>query len=188
MIHDNEEKVVEQMHDEFTVVGTIIGTHSLKGEVKVYSVTDFKEDRYQVGNTLHIAYREEMVPVKIKSYREHKGNALLSFEGYPTINDVEKFVKSKIYVHNSQLQDLEDDEFYYFELMGCTVLTNDEKELGIIKDIVNYGASDIIIVESQDQKEIMIPFVNDFIEEVDLETRTVVINPIEGLLGESRED
>jgi 16S rRNA processing protein RimM len=176
------------MHDEFTVVGTIIGTHSLKGEVKVYSVTDFKEERYKIGNTLHIAFRDEMIPVKIKTFREHKGNALLSFEGYPSINDVEQFIKSKVYVHNSQLQELEEDEFYYFELMGCTVMTKDEKEIGVIKDIVNYGASDIIVVENLEQKEVMIPFVEDFIEEVDLETRTVVINPIEGLLGEARED
>jgi 16S rRNA processing protein RimM len=172
------------MHTEYTAIGTIIGTHALKGEVKVYSTTDFQAERYKIGNLIYIDYQGELLKVKIKDHREHKGNDLLLFEEYPSINDVEKFNKCKIYVHQSQIQALDEDEYYYEELMGCTVLDQAGTVIGNVKDVVNYGASDIIVVEGETKQEWMIPFVNDFIEEVDLDKRTIIISPIEGLLGD----
>ena len=172
------------MDSGYTTIGTIIGTHALKGEVRIYSVTDSKEARYKVGNTLYIDHNNQLVPVEVKHHREHKGNDLILFEGYTSINDVEKFLKCKIYVHNSQIEELGDDEFYYSELIGCTVLNKKKELIGTVKDVVNYGASDIIVVENEAKEEFMIPFVNEFMEDVDLENRTIMINPIEGMLGE----
>lgn len=169
---------------EYYYVGKIVGTHALKGEVKIYSESDFKEARFKKGNVLFIDYSGEKVEVTVASHREHKEFDLVSFEGLNSINDVEKYVKCELYVEETQLDDLEEDEFYYFELIGCTVLTDKDEELGIVKNVVNYGASDILVISGTNNKEVMIPFVNDFILDVDLETRTIKINPVEGLLGE----
>lgn len=170
--------------DEYIYVGKIVGTHALKGEVKVISETDFKDERYAKGSRLFLRLNEEMVPVTVKSHREHKQFDLLSFEEYPTIDHVEPLVKSELYVHTSDLSLLDEDEYYYFELMGCTVVTEEDQEVGIVKKVVNHGASDLLIVSTDDGKEHMIPFVNEFIREVDLETRTIRIHVIEGLLGD----
>lgn len=171
------------MNKEYYYIGTIIGPHALKGEVKIFSETDFKEERYQIGNTLYIEKNNQVIAVKVKSHREHKGNDLVSFEGYSSINDIEQFNKCKIYVHESQLQELDEDEFYYHQLIGSVVKTAD-RVLGKVKDIVNYGASDILIIEDDSKKEIMIPFIDEFIEEIDLEEQVIIIDPIEGLLGD----
>lgn len=171
------------MLSDYNYVGTIVGTHALKGEVKIYSVTDFKASRYAIGNTLYIDYQGKLVPVVVKSHREHKGFDLVSFEGHPSINEVEKYVKSKIYVAHSQLEELPEDEYYYFQLMGCSVRTTDDV-IGIVKDIVNYGASDILVVKNDQGKEYMIPFVDDFIVDVDLDAQMITVQVIEGLLGD----
>lgn len=169
---------------EYFVIGTIIGTHALKGELKVYSTTDFKEDRYQIGNKLYVKKDNEYIEVLVKTYRVHKQYDLLSFEGYNTINDVEKFNKCKLYVDNSQLKQLGDEEYYYYhQLIDCCVFSKDNK-IGIVKNVVNYGASDILVIFDDKNKEIMIPFVDDFVKEVDIENKKIFINIIEGLLGE----
>ncbi|MDF2699530.1 MAG: rimM [Haloplasmataceae bacterium] len=169
--------------EEYFVIGTIIGPHALKGEVKILSTTDFKAERYAKGNTLYIEKNNEKIQVQIKSYRAHKDFDLVCFENYNDINAVEPFSKCKVYVPHSQLEDLEEDEFYYHELIGCVAYSNETK-LGIVKDIVNYGASDILIIEDETNKEIMIPFVDDFIEEVDLDAQKIMIHLVEGILGD----
>jgi len=170
--------------DDYLFVGTIVGTHALKGEVKIASTTDFKEERYKKGNTLYIKKNETLIPVKVKNYRPHKEYDLVSFEGYLDIDAVLHFKQCKIYVDKSQLNELEEDEFYYHELVDCQVF-HESRLIGIVKDVVNYGASDLIIVKDG-EKEHMIPFVDEFIVDVDTKNKKVQINVIEGLLGESK--
>ncbi len=171
----------------YYVIGTIVSTHALKGEVKIYSTTDFKEERYKVGNILYIEKGNQMFEVKVKSYRVHKDFELVSFENYNNINDVLELIKCKVYVHESQLHDLESDEYYYHELIDSFVY-NENNLIGKVIDVVNYGASDILIIKSAQGKEIMIPFVDEFIKEIDSENKTIKIEIIEGLLGENNEN
>jgi 16S rRNA processing protein RimM len=170
--------------DNYYVVGTIIGTHALKGEVKVYSVTDFKENRFKKGSTLYIEKDGQMIKVTVKTHREHKETDLISFLEYNTINDVEQFKKCKLYVDESDIHDeLDEDEFYYRQIIGCKIVYNNET-IGEVKDIVNYGASDLLVITHVNGKEIMIPFVDEFILAIDLEEQIIEIDVIEGLLGE----
>lgn len=173
--------------ENYYVIGTIVSTHALKGEVKIYSTTDFKEERYKVGNKLFIERAKQMIEVKIKSYRRHKEFDLVSFENYNNINDVLELIKCKVYVHESQLQDLELDEFYYHELIDSLVY-NEDNLVGKVIDVVNYGASDILIIRNEDNKEIMIPFVDEFVKEIDSKNKKIHIEVIEGLLGENHEN
>ncbi len=167
--------------EEYYEIGTIVSTHALKGEVKIYSITDFKEERYKLGNTLYIKKDNKMYPVKVKSYRVHKSCDLVSFQGYQNINDVLPFTKCKIYVKEDDLTPLEENEYYYHELFNCVVY-HDEKRIGIVKDVVNYGASDILIIKNDSEKDLMIPFVDEFILDVNTNNKKIQIKVIEGLL------
>jgi len=166
---------------KFYSIGTIVGTHALKGEVKINSTTDFREERYKTGSRLYINKDNEMIEVKVKSHRFHKGNDLVFFENYSDINQVLPFVDCEVYVNEEDLHELEENEFYYHELFDCEVYHQDEY-IGIVTDIVNYGASDLLVVKKPNDKEVMIPFVNDFILDVDVENKRIQIEVIEGLL------
>ncbi|MDU6523850.1 MAG: ribosome maturation factor RimM, partial [Enterococcus sp.] len=88
-------------------VGKIVNTHGIRGEVRVISTTDFTEERYQVGEKLFL-FREdqEVLPLTIASYRRHKNFDLLSFEGYPNINQVEAFRDGILKISEKQLTEL----------------------------------------------------------------------------------
>ncbi|QGH34514.1 ribosome maturation factor RimM [Gracilibacillus salitolerans] len=163
-------------------VGKIVNTHGIKGEVKVVRITDF-EERFEMGSTLWIKEKEDaaLKPVTIDGHRIHKNFDLLHFEGYNNISDVEHFKESLLVINTDQLTELEDNEFYYHEVIGCEVETTTGELIGKVKEILSPGANDVWVVK-QKGKEYLIPYIEDVVKEVDIENQKIKIEPMEGLL------
>ncbi|EWG11933.1 ribosome maturation factor RimM [Cytobacillus firmus] len=167
-------------------VGKIVNTHGIKGEARVISKTDFAEDRYKPGNKLYLFMPDtkgDPIELTVKSHRTHKSFDLLTFEGYENINQIEKMKGGILKISEEQLGDLEEDEFYYHEIIGCTVETLDGEEVGKIKEILSPGANDVWVIKAKGGKEILIPYIEDVVKEVNVEDKLVKINAIEGLLS-----
>lgn len=166
-------------------VGKIVNTHGIKGEVRVISKTDFAEQRYKKGNSLFLFLQGEATPVelKVKTHRIHKNFDLLSFEGYENINQVEKFRDGILKVPESQLEKLPIGEYYFHEIIGCTVYADDGSEIGKVKEILTPGANDVWVVKGMGGKEQLIPYIEDIVKEIDVSEKKIVITPIEGLLS-----
>ncbi len=111
---------------EYLNVGKIVNTHGIRGEVRVISQTDFPEERYRKGAELTL-FREnkEPLPLIVSGHRKHKNFDLLTFEGYPNINDVEPFRNGILKVTKDDLVDLAENEFYYHEIIGLEVVEED---------------------------------------------------------------
>jgi 16S rRNA processing protein RimM len=165
-------------------VGKIVNTHGIRGEVRVISRTDFPEQRYKKGNTLYIftEQSEKPIAVTVKSHRVHKSFDLLSFEGYDNINLVEKFKGAMLKVPESQLGELNEGEYYFHEIIGCTVVTEKGEVVGTVKEILTPGANDVWVVKRNDGKEVLIPYIEDVVKAVDVDKKTITIRPMEGLL------
>lgn len=160
-------------------VGKIIGFHGLKGEVKVKSSTDFAKERFQVGNELFLSDQKNIIEVKIRSVRYHKNNYLIAFDGYPSLNDVEMFKGYDLIVKEEMLNELEEDEFYYFDLIGMKVYDHDNNLLGTVSSVMETGANEVLVIKGD--KEILIPFVDHFIKDIDLDNKTIHMEEVEGL-------
>jgi 16S rRNA processing protein RimM len=166
-------------------VGKIVNTHGIRGEVRVISSTDFPDERYAKGNTLYIFTQKESSPteVVVSSHRVHKNFDLLTFEGYPNVNDVEEFKGSLLKVSENQLGDLEEGEFYYHEIIGCSVHTEDGQLIGKIKEIISTGANDVWVVGRNGEKDALIPYIEDVVKEIDPRNKKITIHIMEGLLS-----
>lgn len=166
-------------------VGKIVNTHGIKGEVRVISRTDFPEERYAVGSELAIFLPKSQtpIPVTVASHRRHKNFDLLTFEGYPTINDVERFRDGILKVAEEQLTDLEEGEFYYHEIIGCRVVTDQGEDIGTVTEIIETGANDVWAVTPKEGKPHYIPYIEDIVKEVDLDNKVITIEIMEGLLS-----
>src|SRR5690625_1472859 len=127
------------------VVGEIVNTHGVNGEVRVISRTDFPEKRYAKGTSLVVKHRDSDAEMKVTvaQYRTHKNFDLLRFENYNSIHDVEQFKGATLYIHTNDLEPLDKNEFYYYEIIGCTVITEDNQQLGKVVEIFETGANDI---------------------------------------------
>lgn len=163
-------------------IGKIVNTHGIRGEVKVVRITDF-EERFRVGETAYISKeKNELVPVIIDGHRIHKGFDLVHFENFDNINDVEKLKGSFLQIKEAQLTELEEHEFYYYEIIDCDVLTVKGEMVGTIKEILSPGANDVWVIKPLKGKDILIPYIEEVVKEVDIENKRVVIDPMEGLL------
>lgn len=160
-------------------VGKIVGTHGVKGEVKVASITDFPENRYKVKNILYLNDLEH--PVEIQSVRQHKGMYLLKFTSIPDLTEAEK-LRGTILKGTREKDELASNEFYYSDIIGLTVIDKNLGKLGTIKEILSPGANDVWVVKAPKTKDILIPYIPSVVLNVDLENKTVETDLPEGLV------
>lgn len=173
------------MADRYLNVGKIVNTHGIKGEVKVISLTDSPEQRYQKGNLLYLYHPDRPDPLElfIEHVRTHKKFYLLKFEGYDDINDVEVFKGGMLKVQVDEDETLEEGEYYFYQIIGSDVYTTEGEKLGTIKDILQTGANDVWVVQPErGKKEILLPYIEDCIREIDIERKTVTVHLLEGLV------
>ena len=137
---------------DYLNVGKIVNTQGIKGEVRVISKTDFPEERYQKGYVTTISREKAPIELVVKSHRKHKNFDILSFEGHPNINDVEKYRDGILKVAKDNLAELAEDEFYYHQIIGATVYDETGSELGKIKEILSPGANDVWVVQRPKKK------------------------------------
>lgn len=165
-------------------VGKIVNTHGLHGEVRVISKTDFPEERYQKGNILYLFENEkDPLQLTIKSHRTHKNFDLLTFEGYENINKVEKWKNSLLKISEEQLTSLDEGEYYFHEIVGCKVFTIEGEEIGVVKEILTPGANDVWVVKGIKGKEHLIPYIDEIVKSVNVQEKSITIEPMEGLLS-----
>ncbi|WP_117169731.1 ribosome maturation factor RimM [Paraliobacillus sediminis] len=171
------------MENKLYNVGKIVNTHGIKGEVKIIRITDF-DDRFDVGNKLYFLGKNEKNPIQltVASHRMHKQFDLVQFESYNTIEVAEKLKEGMLMIREEQRGTLDEGDFYYHEIIGCTVYTNENEELGEIKEILAPGANDVWVVTRPNQKDLLIPYIPDVVKEVNIEEKKIIIEPMEGLL------
>lgn len=164
-------------------VGKIVNTHGIKGEVRVISQTDFPEERYQVGETLYL-FREQKEPLKlvIASHRKHKNFDLLSFEEYYNINQVEEFCDGTLKIAEDQQGELAENEFYYHEIIGLEVFDEHGTDLGQITEILSPGANDVWVVKQKGRADILLPYIESVVKQIDLKNKRVDVEIPEGLI------
>ena len=164
-------------------VGKIVNTHSLKGEVKVISSTDFEEQRFKKGSKLLITRGNQLIrEVVVQSYRNHKNFLLVKFEGIDSVEEAEKLKNLQIKIDSDEVGELEENEFYFHEIIGCEVFDENRKLLGEIIEILTPGANDVWVIKGQNGKEILIPYIEDVVKKIDIENKKIDIEVMEGLI------
>ena len=165
-------------------VGKIVNTHSLKGEVKVISSTDFEEERFKKGNKLLITRGNQLIrEVIVESYRNHKNFLLVKFEGIDSVEEAEKLKNLQIKIDSDEVGELEENEFYFHEIIGCQVFDENDRNLGEIIDILTPGANDVWVIKGEEGKEILIPYIEDVVKQIDITNKKVNIEVMEGLIN-----
>ena len=157
-------------------VGRIAGPHGLRGEMKIDPLTDF-DSRWVKGSVLVL----QGVSRKIELSREHKGRPLIKLAGIDSIDAVEKLQFQFLEAHGEPEAD--EDEFLVEDLIGLRVLDQNGEELGEVDDVIVNPAHETLVVG-----EILIPFVEQFVDSVDFDAEIVRVTLIPGMWGEPDAD
>ena len=163
-------------------VGKIVNTQGLQGELRVLSVTDFSEERFKKGSRLSIFddKNQFVMEVEIASHRKQKNFDIVKFKGLYHINDVEKYKGCSLKVAEEDLAVLEEDEFYYHEIIGLDVYEG-EQLIGQIKEILQPGANDVWVVARKGKRDLLLPYIPPVILKVDIPNGRVEVDIMEGL-------
>lgn len=164
----------------YTMVGKIINTHGVKGELKVFPKTD-DIDRFSLLNKIYLG--EEKEELEVERARPHKSFIILKLKKYNNINEV-IFLKDKnIYIDKEEEIELAENTYFIDDLIDCNVFDLSNREIGTIKDILNTNSGDVYVIDSSfEDKEYMIPAIREFIKEIDIENKRIFIDPIEGMI------
>ncbi len=161
----------------YYLVGRIINTHGIKGELKVINESNF--ERFFKGSELYLKKDDKYIKITITSVRIHQGYYLITINNLLNINDVLAYVGLDIYTDKHE--ELEEGRFYFDDLIGCLVYGEDNKKIGIVKDIMDNPNQSLLEIDTG-TKITLIPFVEAFIKDVDIDNKKIIINVIEGLL------
>jgi 16S rRNA processing protein RimM len=186
-------KIEGMPEEQFYIVGKIVNTQALRGEVRVMATTDFPEERFKIGASLSIFNGDKLVEeVKVDGHRLHKNFNLLHFKGKDNINDVEKFKGMDLKVAGSEreMDNLEENEYYYDDIIGLEVYTNDERYLGKIREIISLPSTNDVwsIQQPNKGKDILIPYIEDVVLDILLDEGKVIIDPMPGLIDDVEAD
>ncbi|MCK5388422.1 MAG: 16S rRNA processing protein RimM [Candidatus Izimaplasma sp.] len=161
-------------------IGKIVNTHGLNGALKVKSFTDFKEQRYNKGTPLYIAFEREFIPVTVVKYHTVKLLDIVTFKEFTHINEVEKYKGSDLVIDEELIHELPVDEFYFTEIIGMEVYSEDLL-IGKCSDIRDYPQGEVLVVQTN-KRDILIPFRKEFIKEVNKKENKLHLIMWEGLL------
>ena len=150
---------------DYIYIGKIVSTHGIKGEVKIISDFFEKDKIFKKGFKLYITplYHEEV----INTYRVHKNYDMVTFNGYNDINEILKYIGMGVYIKRSDL-DLKEDEYLLSDLIGYVVYDNNK----LLGKVSNISFNNNVLLKIDDI--FYIPFIDEFIEKVDVKTKKIM--------------
>ncbi|MEV3993389.1 ribosome maturation factor RimM [Streptomyces sp. NPDC049837] len=169
------------------VVARIGRAHGIKGEVTVEVRTDEPELRLAPGAVL-ATDPASTGPLTIETGRVHSGRLLLRFEGVRDRNAAEALRNTLLIADvDPDERPEEPDEYYDHQLMDLDVVLADGTEVGRITEISHLPSQDLFVVERPDGSEVMIPFVEEIVTDIDLDEQKAIITPPPGLIDDRAE-
>ena len=167
--------------EDLLKVGVITTTHGVRGEIKVFPTTDNAERFLELEYVLLDTGRE-LRRLDIKNVRFFKNLVILKFDGIDNINDIEKYKGKDLWIPREEAQELGEDEYYIADLQGLNVVLEDGTEFGTLRDVMETGANDVYIIDSNEHGEVLLPAIKECILDVDLEKNTMTVHLMKGLL------
>ncbi len=161
-------------------VGVIANTHGIAGEVKVFPTTDDPR-RFKKLKEVILEPEKENQILHITSVKFVKNMVVLKFQEYDDINEVVRLRQRGLFVTRENAVKLAKDEYFIADLIGLRVSDTEGNALGELKDVIQTGANDVYVVETEAGKEWMIPAIKDCIREVDVEGGSMTVWLMPGL-------
>ena len=166
--------------EDLLKVGVITTTHGIRGEVKVYPTTD--ADRFLNLEYVLLDTGREKRKLEIENVKYFKNLVILKFRGIDNINDIERYKRCPLLVERKDAVALEEDEYFIADMIGIQVVTEDDEPFGTLKDVMETGANDVYVIDTEEHGEVLVPAIRECILDVDIENQKMKIHLMDGLI------
>lgn len=170
------------------ILGQVLRPHGIKGELRVQLTTNFPEQfknrqRLVIGTdlenlkTLHV--------YEVERIRLHQGYGIVKLTTINDRDEADRFRGQYILTPLDEAVPLESDEYYYFQLIGLTMLTDTGEDIGKVAEILETGANIVYVVQGEKYGEVLIPATEEIVQKIDISAGHILITPLPGLLPDS---
>jgi 16S rRNA processing protein RimM len=166
---------------DLILIGRVTRPHGLTGLLRIVSYAQSKETFLEAGSVFLSKEQNELYERKVVSIRPYRSVFLLRLSGLNSIDEAEVFRGAGILIRKDCLVKKDEDEFFWYELLGLDVYLVTGQYLGVLKEIFPTGSNDVYVVENKG-KEFLIPAIHQVVKEINLAEKRMVISPIKGLV------
>lgn len=166
--------------ENVTLVGKIINTHGIKGNLKLYPYTD---DPNRFKQLSYLLLGEDLKEYALEESFVQKSLAYVKLKGFDNINDVLNFVGLNVYIRDEDRVELPKDRYFISDIVGMSVFDLKGNYYGTVKDVLETGANDVYEILNDEGKMSYLPAIKEFVLEVNVENKKLIVNPIEGLFS-----
>lgn len=167
--------------EDLVAIANIVRTRGLKGEVVADVLTDFPERFDSLDVVTAVRESGERFELRIERFWFQNRRVILKFAGFDTVESGETLRNVEICVPETEAVELDEDEFFDWELAGCKVETTDGALIGEVTELMRTGGTELLVVKGE-AKEYLIPFATAICVEVDIEKKLIKVDPPDGLL------
>jgi len=164
---------------DYFEIGHISNTHGLRGEMKVRPFTADKK-RYEELKRILIDIKGEFKEYEIEGVRYQKDVVLLKLKGVDDIDAAEKLKNHYISIKREDTKELEEDEFFIADLIGCEIFENNVL-IGSLTDVFTAGASDVYVIKRKGKKDLLLPALKSIVKNIDVENNRIEVEVPRGL-------
>jgi 16S rRNA processing protein RimM len=177
-----EESPGTQEPEPLITVARATRTRGLKGELIADLLTDFPERFETVSRVFGLGPRGERLELEVEDHWFQNDRVVLKFSGYDNIDASKALIGFSFALPEEERVELPGDEFYDWELEGCSVETNAGAAVGNVSRVLRTGGVELLVVEDESRHEHLIPMAESIIVSIDKASKRILIDPPEGLL------
>ncbi|MFN2497966.1 MAG: ribosome maturation factor RimM [Pyrinomonadaceae bacterium] len=166
---------------ELIVVARALRTRGLKGEIVAELLTDFP-DRFEQVSAIFAIGSAETKPLELENHWFQNDRIVLKFAGYDDSESAKSLIGFDFALPEAERMKLSENEYYDWELEGCSVVIEDGPKLGVVRALLRPGGVELLVVEDEAGREHLIPMVESMVVKIDISRKEVLIDPPEGLL------
>lgn len=166
----------------FLAVGRLGKPYGLNGEIYLHILTDFPE-RLKSGTTIFVGPEHQTMEILNARLLQNKMRIFL--KGIQNREQISKFSNQMVFVRAADIPALPEGEYYYHQINGLQVVTEQGSELGKIYEIIETGANDVFVIKTVDGGEVLVPAIDEVVQSIDLENGMMVVKLLPGLLPDS---
>jgi 16S rRNA processing protein RimM len=187
MIGTNDPQQTEHSKDaqqlpEYLAVGRVIRPHGVRGALLVEPASDVIKS---VSSGMEVYLGSDYTPFEVRLFSSHRQRFLLHLENLDTRENAEKYRGETLYIRFDDSSPLAEGVYYYWQLLGLTVYTEEGTRLGTVEEIIETGANDVYLVRTDEGNEILLPAIESVIQEVDLDQNRIIVHLLPGLLPDA---
>ena len=168
--------------DDLIILARAVRTRGLKGELVADVLTDFPERFENISTLTAVAPNGTRQQLELEHYWFQNERMVLKFVGFDTIDAAKPLIGCEFGLPEAERVELDEDEFYDWELEGCVVESKPGTIIGKVREVMRTGGVELLVVESEGQAEVFIPLAAAIVVEIDIAKKRIVIDPPEGLL------